>query len=223
MSGPGRWRTPSRRAVQLRGRQRECAQLDQLLAAVQTGESRVLVLRGDAGAGRTALLDHLAGKASGYRVARASGVQSEMELAGDPDDPGGAAGGAAAARAAPPAPDPPRAVDVLLDGFALRLTDGYAAAAPALTRALGQTGRRTRTRRRTRGSPPARTSTGRSAAGSGPTCRRRPRRSSPARSWTSPADRMPGCVESLDWRRRSRWWTRRWRRPAPRGRAGPGG
>jgi AAA ATPase domain len=81
MSGPGRWRTPSRRAVRLRGRQRECARLDQLLAAVQAGESRVLVLRGDAGVGKSALLDHLAGQASGYRVARASGVQSEMELA----------------------------------------------------------------------------------------------------------------------------------------------
>jgi DNA-binding CsgD family transcriptional regulator len=43
---------------------------------------------------------------------------------------------AQAARAAPPGPDPPRSVDVLLDAFALRLTDGYAAAAPMLTRAL---------------------------------------------------------------------------------------
>ncbi|HEY6746317.1 MAG TPA: AAA family ATPase [Mycobacteriales bacterium] len=81
MSGPGRWSTPSRRAVELRGRQSECAQLDQLLESVQAGGSRVLVLRGDAGVGKTALLDHLAGQASGYRVARASGVQSEMELA----------------------------------------------------------------------------------------------------------------------------------------------
>ena len=40
---------------------------------------------------------------------------------------------AEAARAAPPGPDPPRAVDVLLDAFALRLTEGHAAAAPALT------------------------------------------------------------------------------------------
>ena len=43
---------------------------------------------------------------------------------------------AEAARAAPPGPDPPRAVDVLLDALAIRLTDGYAAAAPTLTRAL---------------------------------------------------------------------------------------
>ena len=43
---------------------------------------------------------------------------------------------AEAARAAPPAPEPPRAADVLLDGLATRFTEGYAAAAPALTRAL---------------------------------------------------------------------------------------
>jgi DNA-binding CsgD family transcriptional regulator len=52
------------------------------------------------------------------------------------DGPGGVRAAAEAARAAPPGPDPPRAVDVLLDGFALRLTQGYAAAAPTLTRAL---------------------------------------------------------------------------------------
>jgi tetratricopeptide (TPR) repeat protein len=43
---------------------------------------------------------------------------------------------AQAARAAPPSPDPPRAVDVVLDALALRLTEGHAAAAAALTRAL---------------------------------------------------------------------------------------
>jgi DNA-binding CsgD family transcriptional regulator len=43
---------------------------------------------------------------------------------------------AEAARAAPPGPDPPRAVDVLLDGFAIRVTEGHAAAAPGLQRAL---------------------------------------------------------------------------------------
>jgi DNA-binding CsgD family transcriptional regulator len=57
-------------------------------------------------------------------------------MAIDLDVPGGMLQAAAAARAAPPGPEPPRAVDVLLDGFAMRLTDGYAAAAPALTRAL---------------------------------------------------------------------------------------
>ena len=65
----------------LRGRRRECDVLDDLLAGVRTGESRVLVLRGEAGIGKTALLEHLAGNASGFRVARAAGVESEMELA----------------------------------------------------------------------------------------------------------------------------------------------
>ena len=55
---------------------------------------------------------------------------------GDLDSPGGVLEAAEAARAAPPGPEPPRAVDVLLDAFALRLTEGYAAAAPTLTRAL---------------------------------------------------------------------------------------
>jgi DNA-binding CsgD family transcriptional regulator len=50
--------------------------------------------------------------------------------------PGGVRQAAEAARAAPPGPDPPRAVDVVLDAVALRVTQGYAAAAAALTRAL---------------------------------------------------------------------------------------
>jgi len=61
----------------------ERAALGQLVEAVRAGESRALVIRGDPGVGKTALLDHLAGEASGSgcRVARAAGVQSEMELA----------------------------------------------------------------------------------------------------------------------------------------------
>ena len=55
---------------------------------------------------------------------------------GDLDSPGRVREAAEAARAAPPGPDPPRAVDVLLDAFAMRLTEGYAPAAPTLTRAL---------------------------------------------------------------------------------------
>jgi DNA-binding CsgD family transcriptional regulator len=65
----------------LRGRIRECDVLDDLLASVRTGESRALVVRGEAGIGKTALLDHLVDSASGFRVARAAGVESEMELA----------------------------------------------------------------------------------------------------------------------------------------------
>jgi DNA-binding CsgD family transcriptional regulator len=56
--------------------------------------------------------------------------------AGDLDTRGGVRAAAEAARAAPPGPEPPRAADVLLDGLALRVTDGYAAAAPTLRRAL---------------------------------------------------------------------------------------
>jgi DNA-binding CsgD family transcriptional regulator len=56
--------------------------------------------------------------------------------AGDLDSPAGLRAAADAARAAPPGPEPPRPVDVLLDALALRLTEGYAPAAPLLTQAL---------------------------------------------------------------------------------------
>src|SRR5439155_14052604 len=59
----------------------ECAVLDRLVEAVRAGESRALVVRGEPGVGKTALLDYLAGNALGCRVVRAVGVQSEMELA----------------------------------------------------------------------------------------------------------------------------------------------
>src|SRR5580693_1119396 len=56
--------------------------LDQLVDAVRAGGSRVLVVRGELGVGKSALLDYLAGQASGWcRVVRAAGVESEMELA----------------------------------------------------------------------------------------------------------------------------------------------
>src|SRR5690242_5748604 len=55
--------------------------LDRLVAAVRAGESRTLVVRGEPGVGKTALLEYLARQASGCRVVRAAGVQSEMELA----------------------------------------------------------------------------------------------------------------------------------------------
>ncbi|RSM91870.1 helix-turn-helix transcriptional regulator [Kibdelosporangium aridum] len=63
------------------GRGSECAALDQVIAAVRTGESRVLVLHGEPGVGKSALLEHLASSATGMRVLRAVGVESEMELA----------------------------------------------------------------------------------------------------------------------------------------------
>src|SRR5437879_1829670 len=55
--------------------------LDGLLDAVRRGESRVLVVRGEPGVGKSALLEYVAGRVSACRVARAAGVQSEMELA----------------------------------------------------------------------------------------------------------------------------------------------
>src|SRR4051812_42899335 len=55
--------------------------LERLVAGVRAGQSRVLVLRGEAGVGKTALLRHLSAAASGFRIARAAGVESEMELA----------------------------------------------------------------------------------------------------------------------------------------------
>jgi DNA-binding CsgD family transcriptional regulator/tetratricopeptide (TPR) repeat protein len=55
--------------------------LDRLVAGVRAGQSRVLVLRGAAGVGKTALLGHLSTAADGCRVASAAGVESEMELA----------------------------------------------------------------------------------------------------------------------------------------------
>jgi DNA-binding CsgD family transcriptional regulator len=65
----------------LRGRGDECEALDALLAGVRVGRSGVLVLRGEAGIGKTALLRYLIESASDLTVARAVGVESEMELA----------------------------------------------------------------------------------------------------------------------------------------------
>jgi DNA-binding CsgD family transcriptional regulator len=70
-----------RRVAELAGRRAESDVLEELAQAVLAGESRVLVVHGEAGVGKTALLDHLAAHAPGCRVTRASGVQSEMELA----------------------------------------------------------------------------------------------------------------------------------------------
>ncbi|MGZ6649253.1 MAG: helix-turn-helix transcriptional regulator [Solirubrobacteraceae bacterium] len=65
----------------LRGRGRECALLDDLVSAIGGGESRSLVLLGEAGIGKTALLEYLIASASDLTVVRAVGVDSEMELA----------------------------------------------------------------------------------------------------------------------------------------------
>ena len=65
----------------LTDRHRERGLLDRLLDAVRAGESTVLVLRGEPGVGKTALLDYLTRRARGCHLLRAAGVQSEMELA----------------------------------------------------------------------------------------------------------------------------------------------
>src|SRR3954470_23782266 len=62
-------------------RDRERDVLERLVAGVRAGRSGVLVLRGDPGVGKTALLRHLSAAAESCRVARAAGVESEMELA----------------------------------------------------------------------------------------------------------------------------------------------
>ena len=71
---------PGRR-TSLLGRADECALLAGLVAAIRQGESRALVLTGEAGVGKTALLEYLIESASGLSLVRAAGVESEMELA----------------------------------------------------------------------------------------------------------------------------------------------
>jgi DNA-binding CsgD family transcriptional regulator len=67
--------------MELRGRRREREVLDELLAAVRSGQSRALVVLGEPGVGKTALMQYALESVSAYRVARAVGVESEMELA----------------------------------------------------------------------------------------------------------------------------------------------
>src|SRR2546426_5901566 len=71
----------SRRVTALTGRRSERDVLDRLSEALGAGESRALVVRGEAGVGKTALLEYLVEQAPGFRVVRTAGVQSEMELA----------------------------------------------------------------------------------------------------------------------------------------------
>src|SRR5215212_2407847 len=68
------------RAPAFRGRSRERQILDEVLARARGGESAALVLRGEAGIGKTALLRYCARQASGCRLVQVGGVESEMEL-----------------------------------------------------------------------------------------------------------------------------------------------
>src|SRR5262245_57864499 len=70
-----------RAASELRGRSEERRALDRLLDGARAGQSSVLVMRGEPGVGKSALLEYTAERASGFRVARARGVESEMEFA----------------------------------------------------------------------------------------------------------------------------------------------
>ena len=65
----------------LHGRRNERESLELLLQAVRGGQSRVLVISGEAGVGKTALLQSLIVSSTGFRTMRAVGVESEMELA----------------------------------------------------------------------------------------------------------------------------------------------
>src|SRR5258708_31841246 len=65
----------------LHDRRTELEALGRLFEGVRGGQSRVLVVSGEAGVGKTALLESAIESASGFRVARAAGVESEMELA----------------------------------------------------------------------------------------------------------------------------------------------
>src|SRR6266487_6680335 len=74
-----RHRTNDGQAV-LFGRRGECVTLDGLVAGARAGDSQVLVVRGEAGIGKTALLDYVETNAAGCRIARSAGAEAEMEL-----------------------------------------------------------------------------------------------------------------------------------------------
>ena len=74
------FRGPGRR-THLLGRATECALLDDVVSAIRRGEGRSLVLRGEPGIGKTALVKHLVDSAPDLTVLRAVGAESEMEMA----------------------------------------------------------------------------------------------------------------------------------------------
>jgi DNA-binding CsgD family transcriptional regulator len=78
---PARCSAVSAAVSGLYGRESECDALDRLLGSAQAGQSSVVVLRGEAGVGKTSLLDYVQDRAAGCTVLRGTGVESEMELA----------------------------------------------------------------------------------------------------------------------------------------------
>ncbi|XVV15015.1 helix-turn-helix transcriptional regulator [Actinoplanes sp. CA-131856] len=73
--------SPKRRDDALLGRHAETAAIERLLTAARAGTSGALVLRGEAGIGKTALIDHALAHAADQHVIRAAGVEAERELA----------------------------------------------------------------------------------------------------------------------------------------------
>jgi DNA-binding CsgD family transcriptional regulator len=67
-------------ASNLLGRQREGAALEHLLDTAREGQSAVIVVHGDPGVGKTALLENAVHSNDGFRVLRTAGVEGEMEL-----------------------------------------------------------------------------------------------------------------------------------------------
>src|ERR1700712_1357820 len=67
--------------MRLLGRHSECQFLDGVLTDAREGRSRVVVVRGEAGAGKSVLLEFVADRADGWHVTNVVGIESEMELA----------------------------------------------------------------------------------------------------------------------------------------------
>ncbi|MFG1929736.1 AAA family ATPase [Mycobacterium sp. NPDC048908] len=64
----------------LHGRAAEQGEIGELLAAARAGHSSLVVLAGEAGSGKTALLEHAASEAKDLRIVRCTGVESEFHL-----------------------------------------------------------------------------------------------------------------------------------------------
>src|SRR5687768_2192857 len=67
-------------AREFRGRHAECAVLDGVVTDVRAGRGSALLIRGEAGVGKSALLHYVVERSAGCRIARIAGVESEMEL-----------------------------------------------------------------------------------------------------------------------------------------------